>query len=189
MKVFAHTLCLFATFIGVSSAVKPRSIDEYWQHSTQVGSFQSAWEAIGQEGVYYLRLATKGSTYDCVTTRVTQTFPDKKTVHYRYRAYRESPQITEEFRGVYVVTNDTRGKETTLDNLVNGKGSGQSQVVFTERGKCFVLYWTYAGVYQLWVQEKEKHYIPRSCEFAYWLVTYGLNTHVYLYKETCEHNV
>uniref|UniRef100_A0A090X9K3 Putative secreted protein n=1 Tax=Ixodes ricinus TaxID=34613 RepID=A0A090X9K3_IXORI len=191
MKVFALTLRLFATVIGVPLVVETRPIDEYWQRSTQVGSFQSAWEAIGQRGVYYLWFATEDLTYDCVTIEVTEAFSDKKTIHYKFRGYNESLKKTKEFEGVSVVTDDIRGQGTTLDNSVKEKNERwQSQIVYTEKdSKCFVLYLPKTNVYQLWLNKKETRPIPRGCEFAYSLVTYGLNTHVCSYKSICKHVV
>uniref|UniRef100_A0A090X9B7 Putative secreted protein n=1 Tax=Ixodes ricinus TaxID=34613 RepID=A0A090X9B7_IXORI len=159
MKVFALAFCLFDPLIGVSLAVEKRSIDEYWQEYPKLGSFQNAWEAINEEVVYYLSLATSNLQYQCVKTTITATFPENKTIHYRYLMYNGPASKTEEINGAAYVDSDVRGTESIIHTMVKD--------------------------FQLWVNEKEFEFLPRCCEFIFTFLTYKMNWYRITDKKIC----
>uniref|UniRef100_A0A0K8RGI9 Putative salivary lipocalin n=1 Tax=Ixodes ricinus TaxID=34613 RepID=A0A0K8RGI9_IXORI len=188
MKFLAHPLRLFATLMGVHLAVKNRFIDEYWQRSVQLGSFENAWEAINKEGVYYLMLGTSHRPYDCVALNVTETFPGVKVIHYEVEMHNASLRITEKYNGSAVVLRDVRGIQSTIEWLKNELGRiRKSQVLYTENNnRCFVLYYPDTSDYELWVNTNETDFIPRCCEFAFTFVTYELETYLNFDKRICK---
>uniref|UniRef100_A0A147BGT7 Putative salivary lipocalin n=1 Tax=Ixodes ricinus TaxID=34613 RepID=A0A147BGT7_IXORI len=261
MKFLAHFLCLFATLRGVHLAVKNRFIDDYWQRSVKLGSFEKAWEAIGHEGVYYLMLGTTHPPYDCVFINVTEAFP-KCAIHYDVTMYNASIPFNETYKGAALIHGDVRGVEGTIEWFRNddikdkaaavnvpglvavisaresayelglipdctghkshrpqssegparrtvthsssGSADGtlcerlhaivtgsvrrrQTQVLYTEKdNRCFVLYYTDTGDYELWVHKDETDFLPRCCEFAFTFVTDGLETYYNFNKAVCK---
>uniref|UniRef100_A0A6B0UUH4 Putative salivary lipocalin lipocalin n=1 Tax=Ixodes ricinus TaxID=34613 RepID=A0A6B0UUH4_IXORI len=143
MNFLSHPLRLFAALMGLHLAVKNRFIDEYWQRSVQLGSFENAWEAINKERVYYLMLGTTHRPYDCVALNVTKTFPDVKAIHYEVKMYNESLRITKKYNGSALVLRDVRGIQSTIEWLKNELGRiRKSQVLYTEKQQqvlCIVL--------------------------------------------------
>uniref|UniRef100_A0A090XET1 Putative secreted protein n=2 Tax=Ixodes ricinus TaxID=34613 RepID=A0A090XET1_IXORI len=185
MKVFEVALCLFATLRGVSLAVNSRTIDNAWQLSNEIGQFQKASEVITHKGVYYLVFGTKNLPYDCVASTVTAMYDSDKAASYK-RIYITSSQKTE-VTGSASVASDIRGQGTVIYMSIMGyERRVKYQVVFAERNKCHILHNPETGAYQLWVNQDEVKYLPRGCDFVYWLVTYRLETHIIYNEEKCK---
>ncbi|XP_029851188.3 male-specific histamine-binding salivary protein-like [Ixodes scapularis] len=187
MEFLVYLIRLFATLIGVHLVGKNRFIDEYWQRSVQLGAFENAWEAIGNEGVYYLMLGTSHPPYDCVSINVTAVFP-KIAIHYEVTKYNASFTVNETYTGTALIHKDVRGVESTIEWIKNGTGRReQTQVLYTDKyNSCYVLYYTCTGDYELWVHENETDFIPRCCEFSFVFVTYELETYYNFNKTICK---
>uniref|UniRef100_A0A0K8R8U6 Putative salivary lipocalin n=1 Tax=Ixodes ricinus TaxID=34613 RepID=A0A0K8R8U6_IXORI len=189
MTVFALALCLFGPLMGVSLVVETRPIDAYWQLSTDLGRFQEAWDAIGHEGTYYLRLGTGDLQYRCVITIITATSPQDKIIDYRYVMYNGSPQEKIEFNGRASVRKDVRGIHSNIYTMARERGKRDtliSQVVYTEKSRCYVLYKFETKDFELWVHQTESDFLPRGCEYAYRFVTYNLRTNIFTDKTFCK---
>uniref|UniRef100_A0A0K8R9T9 Putative salivary lipocalin n=1 Tax=Ixodes ricinus TaxID=34613 RepID=A0A0K8R9T9_IXORI len=189
MTVFALALQLFAAPMGVSLAVETCPIDAYWQLSTDVGSFQNAWDAIGQRGIYYLRLGTGDLRYRCVITTITATSSRDKIIDYKSVMYNVSPQEKKEFEGRASVREDVRGIYSNIYRMARETGEGDtliSRVVYTEKAKCYVMYKVETEDFELWVRQTESDFLPRGCEYVYRLVTYNLKTNIFTDKSFCK---
>ncbi|XP_040071575.2 male-specific histamine-binding salivary protein-like [Ixodes scapularis] len=191
MKFLAHPLQMFTALVGLHLAVKNRFIDEYWQRSVQLGSFENAWEAINKEGVYYLMLGTSHRPYDCVALNVTETFPGVNVIHYEVYMYNASLRITEKYNGSAIVLRDVRGIQSTIEWIRKDmRRIRKSQVLYTEKkNKCFVLYYPDTSDYELWANTNETNFIPRCCEFAFTFVTYELETYLNFNHAICKNVV
>uniref|UniRef100_A0A090XEQ4 Putative secreted protein n=2 Tax=Ixodes ricinus TaxID=34613 RepID=A0A090XEQ4_IXORI len=184
MEFLAHLLCLFATLRGVSLAVNTRTIDNAWQFSVQIGYFQKASEIINQEGVYYLVEGTENLLYDCVAGTMTEWSVSDKAAIYKI-TYIKSSRKTEVTVSANVAP-DVRGQETVISMTIDGYGRGWKNHVLYEENKCYILYNPDTEQFELWVSQNEVNYLPRCCEFAYWLATYKRNTHILYNKDRCK---
>uniref|UniRef100_A0A0K8RNN7 Putative salivary lipocalin n=1 Tax=Ixodes ricinus TaxID=34613 RepID=A0A0K8RNN7_IXORI len=189
MKVLVLAPCLFATLMGVSLAAKNPFIDDYWQASVALGSFEKAWEAINKKGVYYLMLTTSPRPYDCVDFNVKEAFTSPKAIHYDVTMYNASIPFTYEYKGTALVLRDVRGIESTIEWIRKEGGHvHKTQVLYTEKdSKCFVLFYPDSKDYELWVYDTETGFIPRCCEFAFTFVTYEVETHLNFNYDICKH--
>ncbi|XP_029841586.2 male-specific histamine-binding salivary protein-like [Ixodes scapularis] len=185
MKLFAVALRLFATLMGMPLAANTRPIGDSWLLSKEVGYFQNASEVINQDGIYFLVLGTQYLPYDCVGMEVTARAVREKAIRYKIMYFNSSQ--TTELTGSAYVASDVRGQETVIYMTIDGYGSrSENHVLYEEKNKCYILYNPETEQFELWVSQNEITFLPRCCEFAYWLATYGRKTHILYNKYKCK---